>query len=136
MGSFSWLLPPLIASLVAIAMLGLAIRSILFYSRRAAEIRRKLKSMDREIARWHEGTADKQKVVVELQRMVTPLQEKESRLQSYYKMLEVLSLGEGGKPLAQETAEKRDVKAGSAHQQQEEKPKRKLEINLKKRRGL
>jgi hypothetical protein len=133
MGSFSWLLPPLIAGLVTIAMLGLAIRSILFYSRRAAEIRRKLKGMDREIARWHEGSADKQKAVAELERLVAPLREKESQLQSYYKTLEVLSLEEEGKSRAQEPAEKRDLKAGSARQLQAEKPKRKLEINLKKR---
>jgi hypothetical protein len=36
-------------------MLWLSIRSILLYSRRATEIRRKLKGMDREMAKGHEG---------------------------------------------------------------------------------
>lgn len=134
MGSFAWLLPPLIAGIIAMAMLGLSIRSILLYSRRAAETRRKLKGMDREMAKWHDGTEDKRKAVAALELIVKPLQEKESRLQSYYKMLEVLSLGVEGKPRTQEQGEKRDIKVGGTRQQSEEKqPKRKLEINLKKR---
>lgn len=134
MGSYSWLLPPLIAGIVTAAMLWLSIRSILLYSRRASEIRRKLKGMDREMAKWHEGTADKRKAVADLELLVKPLQERESKLQSYYKTLEVLSLGAEGRPLPQEQAEKRDIKVGGTRQQSEEKPKqRKLEINLKKR---
>lgn len=136
MGSYSWLLPPLIAGIVAMAMLGLSIRSILLYSRRAAEIHRKLKGMDREMAKWHEGTADKRKAVADLELLVKPLQDKESKLQSYYKTLEVLSLGAEGSPLTQEQAEKGDKKVRGTRQQSEEKPKRKLEINLKKRGGL
>ena len=133
MGSLSWLFLPALAGIVAIAMVGLSIRSILLYSRRAAETRRKLKGMDREMAKWHEGTADKRKAVADLELIVKPLHEKESRLQSYYKMLEVLSLGAEGKPLPQGQAEKRDIKVGGTRQQSEEKPKRKLEIDLKKR---
>ncbi|MBI4489917.1 MAG: hypothetical protein HY694_12590 [Deltaproteobacteria bacterium] len=133
MGSFSWLLPPVLAGIVTMAMLGFSIRSILAYFRRAAEIRRKLKGMDREMAKWHEGTADKRKAVADLELIVKPLQEKESQLQAYYKMLEVLSLGGGKESPSQGQAEKGGVKVGGARQQSEEKPKRKVEINIKKR---
>ncbi|MCC7261791.1 MAG: hypothetical protein IT369_04625 [Candidatus Latescibacteria bacterium] len=134
MPSFSWLLPPIVVGTIAIAMVVLSIRSIRLYSRRAAEARRKLRGIDKEVAKWFDGSAGKRQAVADLELIVKPLQEQESRLQSYHKMLEVLSLGAEEKSNTRpDQGEKRDVKMASTRRQQEEQPKRKLEINLKKR---
>ena len=129
-----FLSPPIIASIVIAAVMGLTIRALINYNKQTAEIRLKLKRLDRELAKWHDGTAEKRKIVAELESRVTPFREKEAPLRAYYDSLEALSLSGEKEFLAQQAAAgKSEIKVRVAGQQEEERPKRKLEINLKKK---
>ena len=134
MGVSFFLSPPVIASIVILGMMGLVIRALINFNRETAEINVKLKRLDRELTKWHEGTADKRKAVAELESRIAPFLRKEAPLRAYYESLEALSLANEKTILAQEAANKTEIKVKIAGQQQEkEKPNRKLEINLKKK---
>ena len=133
MNASFFLSPPVIASVVILAMMGLSIRALINFNNQTAELRLKLKRLDRELAKWQEGTADKRKAVAELESRVAPFREREAPLRSYYDALEALSLAGEKELLAQEATGRTEIKVKVAGQQEQERPGRKLDISLKKK---
>ena len=79
--------PQVISCIITLGMLMLTIRSVLLYSRHFSELQPRLLHMDREIEKRQEAMADQKKAVAELTRVITPLQEQEAALRSYYEEL-------------------------------------------------
>ena len=72
----------------------MSIRSILFFSRRAGELRPKLEGVERELERLRNGMADKKSRVAELTPIVAPLKEATDKMTTYYEELTDLRLEE------------------------------------------
>lgn len=99
-------------------MLGLSLRSLRLYARRAPEIRSQLKRIDRDLAKYQEmGMVNKKKAVADLEQQLAPLQSTEATLRAYFDELGALLRAAEKEALAREQA---------AH------PSRKLEIKIKK----
>ena len=110
--------PPAIACLALLAMLGLSLRSLRLYARRAPEIRSQLKRIDRDLAKYQEmGMVNKKKAVADLEQQLAPLQSTEAALRAYFDELGALLQAAEKEALAREQA---------AH------PSRNLEIKIKK----
>lgn len=132
MGFAVLLSPPVIAGITIIAMLGLSVRSIRLYTHQAPEFRSRLKRLDRDLAKCNTPTAAKRKAVADLEHQLAPLQSKEAALRAYYEELRAIELEAEKKALARQQAEKPDLQVKVARQV-EVKPKRKVEITLKKK---
>lgn len=94
MGLKYLLSPQVISCIIILGMLVLIIRSILLYSRHMSELQPRLTHLDREIRNRLEGMADRKNAVAKLTAIVTPLQEKEGLLRSYYEELRNIEVGE------------------------------------------
>lgn len=132
MGSSVLLSPPVIAGITILAMLGLSVRSIRLYTRQAPEFRSRLKRLDRDLAKCNAPTAEKRKAVADLEHQLAPFQSKEAALRAYYEELRAIEIEAEKKALARQQAEKPDLQVKVARQV-EVKPKRKVEITLKKK---
>ena len=124
--------PPVVAGLTFVATLGLSARSIGLYARRAPELRAQLKRLDRDLAKGAGGMSGKKKAVANLEQQLAPLQSKEAALRAYAEELQALELAAEKKELAKQQAEKPDLQVKVARQV-EAKPKRQVEITLKKK---
>lgn len=104
MGVKFLLTPQVISCIIILGMLILTIRSILLYTRHVSELQPRLMHLDREINKRQEGMADRKKAVAELAVLVTPLQERETALRSYYEELRNIEVEEEKRALAQQQA--------------------------------
>lgn len=82
--------PPVVAGIAFAAMLGLSVRCLRLYSRCVPEFRSQLKRLDRELAKRHEGLAEKQRALADLEHLTSPLQSKEAALLAYLKVLQAI----------------------------------------------
>lgn len=132
MGSSVLISPPVLTVLTLLAMLGLSARSLRAYARQAPEFRSRLKRLDRDLAKWSVPTAEKRKAIADLEHQLAPFQSKEAALRAYYEALRAIELEAEKKAMARQQAEKPDLQVKVARQV-EAKPKRKVEITLKKK---
>ena len=132
MGSSFLLSPPVLTVLTLLAMLGLSARSLRSYARQAPEFRSRLKRLDRDLAKCNTPTAEKRKAIADLEHQLVPFQSKEAALRAYYEELRAIEIEAEKKALARQQAEKPDLQVKVARQV-EAKPKRKVEITLKKK---
>jgi chromosome segregation ATPase len=102
--------PQVVSSIILLGMLVLTIRSILLYSRHQSELTPRLSHLDREFNKRQEGMADAKKAVAELTLLVTPLQEREAALRSYYEQLRSIEADEEKRALAQQQANEAEKK--------------------------
>lgn len=133
MGSSFLLSPPVIAGITVIAMLGLSVRSLRLYTRQAPEFRSRLKRLDRDLVKMQGGMSGKKKAIADLEHQLAPIQRQEAALRAYYEELRAIEIEAEKKALARQQAEKPDLQVKVARQPSAEKPKRKLEITLKKK---
>lgn len=110
MGVKFLLTPQVISCIIILGMLVLTIRSILLYARHLSELQPRLMHLDREVNRRLEGMADRRKAVAELTLAVTPLQEREAALRSYYEELRNIEVEEEKRALAQQQAHEAEKK--------------------------
>lgn len=110
MGIKVLLTPQVVSCIIILGMLFLTIRSILLYTRHLSELQPRLSHLDRELNRRSEGMADRRKVVAELLAVVTPLQEREAALRSYYEELRGIEVEEEKRALAQQAANEAEKK--------------------------
>ena len=110
MGIKFLLTPQVISCVIILGMLILTIRSILLYARHLSELQPRLSHLDREINKRQEAMADGRKVVAELSAVVSPLQEKETILRTYYEELRDIEAEEEKRALAQQQASEAEKK--------------------------
>lgn len=133
MGFAVLLSPPVIAGITIIAMVGLSVRSIRLYSRGVQEFGSRLKRLDRDLEKFRGGMSDRKKAVADLENQLAPIQNKEAVLRAYFEELQAVQMEADKKALARQQAEKPDLQVRVARQSAEERPKRKVEITLKKK---
>ena len=104
MGLKYLLSPQVISCIIILGMLVLVIRSILLYSRHMSELQPRLLHLAREIRNRQEGMAELKKTVAELSAVVTPLQESEAILRTYYEGLRNIEAEDEKRALAQQQA--------------------------------
>lgn len=102
MGIKYLLSPQVISCIITLGMLMLTIRSILLYSRHRSELQPRLLHLDREIDKRQEAMVDKKKAVAALTLVVTPLQEQEAVLRSYYEELRGIEVEDEKRALLQQ----------------------------------
>ena len=76
-----------LASLLVVGSLVMSIRSILFFTKTASNLRPKLEEVELELNRLRNGMADKKQRVAELQPVVAPLKSTTEKMTSYYEQL-------------------------------------------------
>jgi hypothetical protein len=77
----------ILAGVLIVASLAMAVRSILFFTRKSTGIAPKLMEIESDLEKWRAAICDKKKVVAELTVVVDPLREREGRLRTYYDSL-------------------------------------------------
>ena len=126
--------PPAIAGIAFLAILGLSVHSLRLYARRVPEFRSQLKRIDRDLAKHREkGTESSKKAIADLEQQLAPLQSKEAALRAYFEELQAVEIEAEKKALARQQVNKPDLQVKVARQSSEERPRRKVEITLKKK---
>ena len=81
-----------VAGVLIVASLGMAVRSILFFTRESTGIAPKLMKIEADLEKWRGGMGEKKKMVEELTAVVDPLRERDGRLRMYYDSLKSLEV--------------------------------------------
>ena len=97
--------PEVLASILVVGSMVLSIRSILFFTQTAAELRPRQEELERELKKLKDGMADKKKRVQELAPIVAPLKAATDQLTNYYEQLTDMRLEEDKRVHAAEEEE-------------------------------
>ena len=110
-----------VTGLIIFSAISMSVRSITAFSKTLSQLRPKLTEINRRLDRIHDGMESHQSNLSGLSESVSPLQQQESRLQSYYNEIRRLDL-----KLEQETVVS----------EQNKKDKKELEIRRKRLEGI
>jgi peptidoglycan hydrolase CwlO-like protein len=97
--------PEVLASILVVGSMILAIRSILFFTRTAGELRPKLEALERQVKHLKGGMSEKRKRIEELEPIVAPLKAATDKLTTYYEQLTDMRLDEDKRVHAAEEEE-------------------------------
>ena len=81
-----------VTGLIIFSAISMSVRSITIFSKTLSELRPKLTEIERRLDRIHDGMESHQSKLAGLSDSVSPLQQQESRLQSYYNEIRRLDL--------------------------------------------
>ena len=81
-----------VTSLIIFSAISMSVRSITAFSKTLSKLRPKLKEIERRLDHIHAGMDSHQSKLAGLSESVSPLQQQESRLQSYYNEIRRLDL--------------------------------------------
>ena len=97
-----------IAGVLILAALGMAMRSIIHFSKEAATLRPRLAEADRELNKLREGMEDRRKAVKKLADQVAPIKELENKMRLYFEGLQEQQAEIGKKLQEQEERKERE----------------------------
>ena len=81
-----------VTGLIIFSAISMSVRSITAFSKNLSKLRPKLTQIERRLDRVHDGMESHQSKIVGLSESVSPLQQQESKLQSYYNEIRRLEL--------------------------------------------
>ena len=81
-----------VTGLIIFSAISMSVRSITAFSKTLSQLRPKLTEINRRLDRIHDGMESHQSNLSGLSESVSPLQQQESRLQSYYDEIKILAL--------------------------------------------
>ena len=81
-----------VTSIISLGVISMSVSCIIAFSKEVGELLPKLTGVERRLRRLRDGMESSQSTVAELSKLISPLMQQESNLQSYYGEMKELTL--------------------------------------------